>query len=231
MAIKVKGGEFFLLAVVGLASVAANMPEAVIGKVVDQKVLLFVLSSVVIIALFRHLKILFFLSIIVLAVGANMPQRMAESLGVSQPILLGFLGAVVVIAFLNRFLRLPPERDEQLEDLKDTLELRKAILTAISRQNVKRLKWFLRHKANFDFVEGGQSPAIVAAETGNSEVMQLLIYNRVNVNVVAPDGRTPLQIAEANGFVRTAEIIKFAQEHLDQLHGEGGTPAAAGKTA
>lgn len=217
MSANAKGGEFLLLGVVALLSVAANLPEAIIGKVVDQKVLLLALSAVVIIALFRHLRILFFLSIIVLAIGANMPQRMADSLGVSQPILLGFLAAVVFIAILNRFFfRLPPEREEALEDLKDTLELRKAILTAITRSNVKRLKWFLRHKANFDFVENGQSPAIVAAETGNSEVMQLLIYNRVNVNVVAPDGRTPLQIAESLGFVRTAEIIKFALEHLER---------------
>lgn len=217
MSVKAKGGELFLLGVVALLSVAANLPEAIIGKVLDQKILLLVLSAVVIIALFRHLRILLFLSIIVLAVGANMPQRMSDSLGVSQPILLGFLAAVVFIAILNRFLlKLPPEREDALEDLKDTLELRKAILTAITRSNVKRLKWFLRHKANFDFVENGQSPAIVAAETGNSEIMQLLIYNRVNVNVVAPDGRTPLQIAESLGFIRTAEIIKFAQEHLSQ---------------
>lgn len=221
-----KSSEFLLLSVVILISIGANLPEAIIGKVVDQKVLLLVLSSVVIIALFRHLRILLFLSISVLAFGANMPQRMAESLGVSQPILLGFLGAVVLVALLNRFLKLPPERDEALEDLKDTLELRKAILTAITRQNVKRLKWFLRHKANFDFVEGGQSPVIVAAETGNSEIMQLLIHSRVNVNVAAPDGRTPLQIAEAKGYGSTAEIIKFAMEHLSHPEEMGKSAAA-----
>lgn len=219
MKLKINGTEFYLFLMVIAASVAANLPEALIGSYLDQRTLLIVLAAVVVIALFRYLRLLLFLCVATLAIGANLPERLSETLGVNQVIMLSFLVVIVVISQSNRFLKLPvevnPSARRDLPRL-DTPESRKAVLIAISRGNVKRLKWFHGHNMEFNFIEDGVSPVTLAAEKGNSEIMQLLIYYGTNLNVTNAEGKSPLQIAEENGFNRTAEIIRFALQHLDE---------------
>lgn len=219
MKVKVNGTEFFLFLLVIILSIAANLPEPLIGKYVDQRLLLIILAAVVVIALFRYLRVLLFLCVATLAVGANIPERLSETLGLNQTVMLSFLVLIVIISQANRFLRLPVDADPTLKkDMPrlDSAESRKAVLIAISRGNVKRLKWFHSHNTEFNFSEDGVSPVTLAAEKGNSEIMQLLIYYGVNLNVTNAEGKTPLEIAEAHGFNRTAEMIKFALEHLDE---------------
>lgn len=209
--------EFYLFLLVALLSVAANLPAAIIGKYIDQRTLLIVLAAVVVIALFRYLRLLLFLCVAALALGANIPERLSEVLGINQTIMLAFLVLIVLIPMANRFLKLPAENDAEKKRKApklDSSESRKAVLIAISRGNVKRLKWFHSHNTELNFVENGVSPATLAAEKGDSQVMQLLIYYGVNLNVTDHAGRSPLEIAESNGFSRTAEIIRFALDHL-----------------
>lgn len=219
MALKVRNTELYLFLVVVAVSIAANLPEPVIGKYIDQRLLLIVLAAVVVIALFRYLRLLLFLCVATLAVGANVPEQLSETLGINQAIMLAFLVLVVIIAQANRFLKLPTEQTAaQKADMPklDSAESRKAVLIAIARGNVKRLKWFHSHNTELNFIEDGVAPVTLAAEKGNSEIMQLLIYYGVNLNVTNAEGKTPLEIAEAHGFNRTAEMIKFALEHLDE---------------
>lgn len=209
--------EFYLFLLVALLSVAANLPAAIIGPYIDQRTLLIVLAGVIVIALFRYLRLLLFLCVVALALGANIPERLSEVLGINQTIMLAFLVLIVLIPVANRFLKLPEENEatrRRKASKLDSSESRKAVLIAIGRGNVKRLKWFHSHDTELNFVEDGVSPVTLAAEKGNSEVMQLLIYYGVNLNVRDGAGRSPLEIAEANGFSRTAEIIRFALEHL-----------------
>ncbi len=216
--VKINSTEFYLFVMVVVLSIAANLPEAIMGKYIDQRLLLIVLAAVVVIALFRYLRLLLFLCVATLAVGANIPERLSETLGLNQTVMLFFLILIVMISQANRFLRLPLDVDPHLKTnvpKLDTAESRKAVLIAISRGNVKRLKWFHSHNTELNFSEDGVSPVTLAAEKGNSEIMQLLIYYGVNLNVSNAEGKTPLEIAEAHGFNRTAEIIRFALEHLD----------------
>ncbi len=218
MRVKFNSTEFYLFLLVVVVSIAANLPEPIIGKYIDQRLLLIVLAAVVVIALFRYLRLLLFLCVATLALGANIPERLSDTLGLNQTVMLSFLILIVMISQANRFLKLPVYDERTLEKngpKLDTAESRKAVLIAISRGNVKRLKWFHSHNTELNFSEEGVSPVTLAAEKGNSEIMQLLIYYGANLNVTNAEGKTPLQIAEAHGFNRTAEIIRFALEHLE----------------
>jgi hypothetical protein len=219
MRVKFNSTEFYLFLLVVVVSIAANLPEPIIGKYIDQRLLLIVLAAVVVIALFRYLRLLLFLCVATLALGANIPERLSDTLGINQTVMLSFLILIVMISQANRFLKLPVAYDDRASGKNmptlDTAESRKAVLIAISRGNVKRLKWFHSHNTELNFSEDGVSPVTLAAEKGNSEIMQLLIYYGANLNVTNAEGKTPLQIAEAHGFNRTAEIIRFALEHLE----------------
>jgi hypothetical protein len=224
--------EFYLFLLVAVLSIAVNLPAAVIGQYIDQKTLLIVLAAVVVIALFRYLRLLLFLCVLALALGANMPERLSHTLGIDQTVMLTFLVLLVLISQANRFLKLPEDTDparKRSAPRLDSSESRKAVLIAIARGNVKRLKWFHSHNTELNFFEDGVSPVTLAAEKGNSEVMQLLIYFGANLNVTDGAGRSPLEIAEANGFSRTAEIIRFAQEHLtgQEIPAMRGVPATS----
>ena len=74
--------EIALVVVVALAATLANLPEETLERFdVDRGLLLGSLALVVFIALFLYLKFQFFFLVVLLAVAANMPGEVAESLG------------------------------------------------------------------------------------------------------------------------------------------------------
>lgn len=230
MNLKINGTEFYLFLLVVILSIAANLPAALMRPYIDQRTLLIVLAAVVVIALFRYLRLLLFLCVAALALGANIPERLSGTLGINQSIMLTFLILIVLISQANRFLKLPEDTDpakRRIMPRLDSSESRKAVLIAVARGNVKRLKWFHNHNTELNFIdEEGVSPVTLAAEKGNSEIMQLLIYFGANLNVTDKAGRSPLEIAEANGFKQTAEIVRFAMVHLSDEEVPGIQPMA-----
>lgn len=213
MKLNIKSTEFFLFSLVALLSIAANLPTEDLGGIISQQMLLIVLAAVVVIALFRYLRLLAFLCVLTLAIGANLPERLSESLGISQLVMLIFLGIIILISALNKLMRLPTDRPQAEMPKVDTEEAHKAIMIAISIGNVKRLRWLISHNMEINFVDNGLTPALLAAEKGNSEIMQLLIYHGSDLSVANAEGKTPYDVALAHGFNRTAEIIKFAIEN------------------
>ena len=75
--------EFYLFLLVTILSIAANLPAALIGQYIDQRTLLIVLAAVIVIALFRYLRLFLFLCVLALALGANIPERLSETLGIN----------------------------------------------------------------------------------------------------------------------------------------------------
>lgn len=215
MKLNMKSTEFLLFSLVSLLSIAANLPREALGGVISQKMLLIVLSAVVVIALFRYLRLLLFLCVVTLAVGANLPERLSESLGISQMVMVIFLGIIIFISLMSKLLKQATEQPEGDAPKVDSDEARKAILIAISIGNVKRLRWLIAHNMEINFVDNGVSPALAAAEKGNSEIMQLLIYHGADLTVTNAEGKTPYDVALAGGFNRTAEIIKFSIENRE----------------
>lgn len=211
----IKASEIFLLLTVIVLSILANLPEDMMGGIIDKKSMLIILAAVVVIALFRYLRLLLFLCVATLAVGANLPEQLSESLEISQVTMLIFLGAILAVSLLSKLMRkIPVEEKKGQEGIENTDASRKALLIAIAKGNVQRLKWLIGHGIEINFIEDGVAPVTMAAEMGNSEIMQLLIYHDADLNVTNAEGKNALQIAQDKGFTRTAEIVRFAMENL-----------------
>lgn len=213
MKLNVKSVEFLLLCLVGLISLVANLPKHMLGQYINQKLLLIVLAAVVVIALFRYLRLLLFLCVATLAVGANLPERLSESLGISPSVMLAFLAAIVVVGVVTKFVKMPTEIGAGPVERLDNEETRRAMMIAVSIGNVKRLRWLISHNMEFDFSDNGTAPVLLAAEKGNSEIMQVLIHHGADLTVTNAEGKTALELALAHGFNRTAELIRFALEN------------------
>ena len=207
---KEKKREIFLLSIVTLISLVANLPHKMLADLVDQKLLLIVLAAVVVIALFYYLNLLLFLCVVALAVGANLPDQLADSLGVSPIVMLTFLVLLVVISQMNAVFK--KFETLKVEKKHDTDESRKAVLAAVSKGDLTKLHWLLNANVEINFSEDGVTPVILAAEKGYTDVIQSLISHGVDLSVMNPSGQTAMEIALANGFNRTAEIMKLATE-------------------
>lgn len=212
MKLQAKNGELFLLVAVVLLSVAANLPDQMLGGVVDKKLLLIVLGGIVVISLFNYLDILLFLCVVALAVGANLPQQFADSLGISPVVMLGFLVFLVLISIMNAAFKRYSSVKEKATQRHDSEDSRKSVLAAITKGDLTKLNWLLSNNVEINFTEDGVSPVILAAEKGYTDVMQLLINHGVDLNVMNSDGKTPIEVAIAHGFNRTAEIMKIAAD-------------------
>lgn len=211
MNVQIKMSEVVLLAIVILLSLAANLPEQFLGGVIDRNWLLIALTAVIVISLFRYLRLLLFLAVVALAVGANLPEQLSESLGVSPVVMLAFLVLLVLISMVNySFKMLPTESDEHLHDSEES---RQAVMSAINKGDLTKLHWLLTKKVEINFMQDGVAPVTLAAEKGYTDIMQVLIKHGADLNVQNAAGKTPMEIALANGFNRTAEILHLATEN------------------
>lgn len=206
MKLELKLNEVVMLVIVVLLSIAANLPDSVLGQYVDRDILLSVLAAVVIIALFRYLRWMLFLTITILALGANLPEQLATVVNVDPLIMIATLVVLVLISLLNHVFKLLPT--EAVSSRTDSGQSRKALLEAIKGGNLSKLKHLLQMNVEVDFLQDGTSPVHIIAEQGNNEMMQALLDYGVNMNVINKDGLTPMEIAMAFGFKHTVEMLK-----------------------
>lgn len=211
MNVQIKMSEVVLLAIVILLSLAANLPEQYLGTLIDRNLLLIALTAVIVVSLFRYLRLLLFLAVVALAVGANLPEQLSDSLGVSPVVMLAFLVLLVLISMVNySFKLLPQESDKHMHDSEES---RHAVMSAITKGDLTKLHWLLSKNVEINFSQNGVSPVILAAEKGYTDIMQVLINHGVDLHVLNAEGKTPMEIALANGFNRTAEILHLAAEN------------------
>lgn len=207
-------GDIFILTAVSVMSLVSNLPEHISGNLVDRKLLLSVLIAIVVIAMFRYLKVLLLLIISILAVGANLPGEIAQALGVSQFALLVALGCLVAVTILNRVLKLLPTEGQKEEGsaaagspLSELANPRQFLLLAISKGNIAIIRELLTMNAEINFALDGTTPLHLAAEKGYAEIVQLLLDNGADHLAVNAEGKTPLDIALEKKFVRTTEML------------------------
>ena len=108
MKLKFTKKELIVLIAVALMSLLANLPEGYESGLINRKMLLASMVAVVVIAMFRYLQMLELMVISILAIGANLPQDLAEDIGVSQTVLLASLGCLIAITLLNRAFKVLP---------------------------------------------------------------------------------------------------------------------------
>jgi hypothetical protein len=99
--IQVKSSELIILIAASAMSLLANLPEDMLGDLVDKKMLLIALTGLIVVAMFRYLQMFLLLLITILAIGANLPSELASALGISKMALIVSLGALIAAALLR----------------------------------------------------------------------------------------------------------------------------------
>lgn len=205
---------FILLAVTGM-SVLANLPEGYGSALFNRKFLMATVVTVAVIAMFRYLQLLLLLIITILAVGANLPQELAEDLDVSPTIAVIVLGALIGITLLNRLLHLIPTHagdlespdEEDLSDL-DAAGARHRMLFAIARGDIGTVRKLLVNGTHPNFTMNGSTPLHMATEKGYSNIVKLLIDNGADLLALNGEGMTPLDLAlSIKKYVKTTNIL------------------------
>jgi hypothetical protein len=207
---KSKLPEIAALLIIVLISLSANMPEQILGQMVDRNILLGVLAASIVIALFHHIRLLMFITMVLLIVGANLPGGLAFALGVSPVVLVAVLVLVVVIALLNYVFLLMPTGDKQSK--MDTIFSRKAVLKAVIEGDHQKLARLMEINAEINFNHEGAVPLLIAAEKGNPDIVHTLVKHGADFWVRNEQGKTPMEVALAKGFARVAEILHYAAE-------------------
>src|SRR3972149_755870 len=108
--------ELVLMGLITITAVLANLPKEYVEETLgmNSTTLLAVLAIAVIIGLFLYLKFFFFVAVVLLIAGANMPDQIADglsdSLGIAiskVPLVLALV-AMVGIALINYVVKLLP---------------------------------------------------------------------------------------------------------------------------
>ena len=213
MKIPFKSSEILILLAATVMSLLANLPDDILGTVVDRKTLLAGLIALVVVALFRYLQVYLLLLITILAIGANLPGDMASALGVSQTVMLLSLGTMIAIALLNRVIQLFPTKSEADPAEVKGEDVRLEIMAAIARGDQLTLHRMLVMNTNTNFTFEGMTPLHLAAEKGYPEIVRLLISYGADYRKKNDAGVTALEIAQAKKkFFKTEDILRGANQ-------------------
>src|SRR5262249_42029825 len=144
---------------------------------ISREALLAALAIAVIIGLFLYLKFFFFLAVVLLIAGANMPEQIAEGLNLSKVPLILALVALVGISLINYVVKLLPTGLEPKPKEKSPEGVR-ALFYAIEKNNPVYAQKVL--SMNFDpnlQHENGYTPLAYAAMKGNPQMVELMLRN------------------------------------------------------
>lgn len=204
--------EWSLLGLVGAMALIANLPPHLIEKLgVDPGLLMAMLGLMVVFALFLYVRFFFFLLYALLAVGANLPDQWANSLGISQMPMLVALVAMVALSMLNYGAKMLPSGLEP-KPPKQNSEATQVLLDAIARDNLPYIKTLLTMQFDLDTVdEQGMTPLMRAAQRGNFKVVQMFIKCGASPLVTGPSGLAS-DVALQNNFPAVAEFLKKVEE-------------------
>ena len=204
--------EWTLLGLVGAMALIANLPSHLVEKIgVDPGLLMAILGVMVVFALFLYVRLFFFLLYALLAVGANLPDQWANSLGISQTPMLVALVAMVALSMLNYGAKMLPSGLEP-KPRKQNSEATQVLLDAIARDNLPYIKTLLSMQFDLDTVdEQGMTPLMRAAQRGNFKVVQMFIKCGASPLVAGPSGLAS-DVALQNSFPAVAEFLKRVEE-------------------
>jgi hypothetical protein len=206
MKIRFKSSEVLILLAASVMSFLANLPDSILGSLVDRKTLLAALTALIIVAMFRYLQMLLLATISILAIGANLPTELASALGISQLALLVSLGVLISISLLNRAVKLLPTDTEDLAT--EFMNRRQALLAAVAKGDQATLHRLIAMNVSVNFIQDGKTPLHLAAEKGYPEIVRILISHGADFSIKNAEGKTPLEIALANKkFLQTQEAL------------------------
>jgi ankyrin repeat protein len=206
--------DYLLLGIVTLMSLAANLPQELIGLTgIDRRMLVLGLVLVVAIALVRYSKLVMIFCVVILAFGANLPQELAAKYNIEPGILMAALIAIIVLALANHYLKLPTGLDKRqgFVDYEGT----QALLRAVMNGRLQDVRQLIETGLDLNTrSRHGYTPLMIAAARGYGEIVDLLLDNGAALTMVDPHGRNALQIA------REARSKHCIESLLEATHSE-----------
>jgi ankyrin repeat protein len=204
--------EISLVGLVAVTAALANLPEELLEQFdVNRDLLLGTLALTVFIALFLYLKFQFFFLVVLLAVAANMPGEVADSLGISTTPLIIAMATMVGFSLINYVVDMLPTGLEK-KPREQSSESIRVLFYAIEKGNLVYAQKILSQ--NFDpnlVAENGYTPLMYAAARGDTKMVDLLLRNGANVNLVSKSGDTAIELALRIGSTECAEMLKKAR--------------------
>ena len=208
--------EVMLFCLIALTAVFANLPAETIEELgFNRDYLIAALGSAVVIGLFLYLKFFFFLAVVLLILGANLPDQIAERYNISKIPLILALVAMIGVSLINTVVKLLPTGLEPKPKEKSPEGVR-AMFYAIEKNNVAYGHRVLT--MNFDpnlQHENGYTPLAYAAMKGNPQMVEVFLRNGADPALTTREGDTPVEVALRMGHGEVADILKRARQELD----------------
>ena len=204
--------DWYLVVLVVLLSIGANLPSSITEKFyVNNNLLLVALATIVVVSLVRYLKFTLLLVVVILAIGANLPGQLAEELGVDKNLFILALGAMIAISFANKYLKLDPGLQKKTGST--ATHGATALFKAISYGRLSAAESLLQNGVNVNVKTVSQiTPLILAASKGYTDIVKLLLDYGANPDTRGRGNMTAAQIAEGQGFTRVAELLHHASQ-------------------
>lgn len=228
MKIQIKSSEVLILLAASVMSFLANLPDHILGSLVDRKMLLSTLTALVVVAMFRYLQMLLLLTISILSIGANLPAEVASALGISQLALIVSLAVLITITLLNRVVKLLPVEPEA-----EVTDWRRAVLKAVAEGDEDTLLSLLARNESVNFTQDGTTPLHLAAEKGYSAIERILIKHGADFHIKNEEGKTPLEIAlDRKKFLQmTAQMRAAFNNRMAAVLSDAGKPTSFATSA
>ena len=218
--------ELILMGLITITAVLANLPEEYVEETLgmSSETLVAVLAIAVIIGLFLYLKFFFFVAVVLLIAGANMPDQIAEGLNVSKvPIVLALV-ALVGVALINHIVKLLPTGLEPKPKERSPEGIR-ALFYAIEKNNLVYAQKVL--SMNFDpnlHHDNGYTPLAYAAMKGSVPMVELLLRNGALASITTKEGDTAVELALRFGHADAADLLKRARQDVGMQDEESPLP-------
>jgi hypothetical protein len=205
--------EVLLFGLIAMAAVLAQLPSESLEEIgVNRNYLLGVLGCGIVLGLFFYLKFFFFLAVVLLILGANLDQQLADYVNISKIPMVLALVAMVGISLINYVVKLMPTGLEPKPKEKSPEGIR-ALFYAIEKSNLVYAQKVLL--MNFDpnvQHDNGYTALAYAAMKGNGRMVELLLRNGADPNSVTKEGDTAVELALRLGHSEVADILKAARQ-------------------
>jgi hypothetical protein len=231
---KLRIRDLILTGLIAIAAVLANLPQEYVEETlgVSHNTLLALLAISVIFGLFMYLKFFFFLAVVLLVAGANMPEQIAEGISdvtgftISKvPIVLSLV-IMVGIALINYVVKLLPTGLEPKPKEKSAEGI-KALFYAIEKSNLVYAQKVL--SMNFDpnlHHDNGYTALAYAAAKGSTPMIELLLRNGADPGQATKEGDTAVELALRFGHAEVADLLKHARQTTETEPQEQPQPQA-----
>jgi hypothetical protein len=227
--------DLILTGIITVAAVLVNLPQEYVDETLglSHNTLLAMLAVSVIFGLFLYLKFFFFLAVVLLVAGANMPEQIAEGISdatgltISKvPIVLSLV-VMVGIALINYVVKLLPTGLEPKPKEKSPEGIR-ALFYAIEKNNLVYAQKVL--SMNFDpnlHHENGYTALAYAAAKGSMPMIDLLLRNGADAGQTTKEGDTAIELALRFGHADVADTLKRARQAADAATADEPQPQTA----